>query len=282
MPDSSTQRPRRIRSLTELYHLASIPFLVIWTLDRRRLHPAHRMTFWRRLRLVVRLYRNTRRIETGISYKAHVAMAATLLATPPEVDGVVVECGSWKGGTSANLSLICAAAGRRLVIYDSFQGLPAAEEGDRHARPEAQGLFAGDLETVRRNIERHGDLSRCELRPGWFADTLPYHTEPIVLVYLDVDFQSSLHDCIVNLWPHLTERGHVFVDEYVLLDYCGLFWSESFWEQHFGVRPPGLMGSGTGVGLGQYYLGPFDWTVDPTSVAYTRKDFSGWWGYERR
>lgn len=192
MPDLSPSRPRRVRSLTELYHLASIPFLAIWILDPRRLHPSYGMTLWRRLRLVVRLYRNTRRIETGISYKAHVAMAATLLATPPEVDGVVVECGSWKGGTSANLSLICAAAGRRLVVYDSFRGLPAAEEGDRHARPEAEGMFAGDMATVRRNVGRYGDVARCEFRAGWFADTLP------------------------------------------------------------------------------------------PSVAYTRKDFSGWWGYERR
>lgn len=265
--------------MRELHHLVSIPLLAVWTLHPRTLHPSYRMTLWRRLRLVARLYRTTRRVPTGISYKAHVAMAAKLLSTPPDVDGVVVECGSWQGGTTTNLSIICAAADRRLVVYDSFQGLPAAEPGDRHARPEAEGLFCGDLDTVRSNVERFGDLSRCEFRKGWFIDTLPHHREPIVLAYLDVDFQSSLHDCIVNLWPHLTAKGHVFVDEYVLLDYCGLFWSESFWEQQFGLRPPGLMGSGTGVGVGQYYLGPFDWSVDPTSVAYTRKDFSGWWGY---
>jgi O-methyltransferase len=281
VPDIAKRRPRRVRSVAEVLHVMSIPLLALVTLDRRTLHPAYGMTLWRRLRLVIRLYRNTRVIETGISYKAHVAMAAKLLSTPPDVGGVVVECGSWKGGTTANLSLICRAAHRQLVVYDSFQGLPPAEPGDRHAKPEAQGMFCGDLDTVRRNVERYGDISRCEFRKGWFVDTLPHHTEPIVLTYLDVDFQSSLHDCVVHLWPHLAPRGHLFIDEYVLLDYCGLFWSESFWERHFGTRPPGLMGSGTGVGLGQYYLGPFDWTVDPTSVAYTRKDFSGWWGYER-
>lgn len=276
-----TSGRRRIRSVADILDLAAIPLLATLTLDPRSLHPAYRMTLWRRLRLVVRLYRNTRAIQTGISYRAHVAMAAKLLSTPPDVDGVVVECGAWKGGTTANLSLVCRAAGRRLVVYDSFQGLPAAEPGDRHARPEAAGMFCGDLHTVRSNVARRGDIDRCEFREGWFADTLGDHTEPIVMMYLDVDFQSSLHDCIVDLWPHLTKKGHVFVDEYVLLDYCGLFWSESFWDRHFGLRPPGLMGSGTGVGVGQFFLGPFDWKVDPTSVAYTRKDFSGWWGYER-
>jgi hypothetical protein len=48
------------------------------------------------------------------------------------------------------------------------------------------------------------------------------------------------------------------------------------------------MGSGTGVGVGQYYLGPWPEMVngppipqEPTSVAYTRKDFSGYWGFDR-
>ena len=109
---------------------------------------------------------------------------------------------------------------------------------------------------------------------------------PIVLAFLDVDYQASLDDCIRNLWPHLTDRGYVFIDEYVLTDYCALFWSERYWRTHFDATPPGLIGAGSGVGVGQYYLGPFEewnWGTEvpqsPTSVAYTRKDFSGYWGY---
>lgn len=207
-------------------------------------------------------------------------MAAKLLSMDPKTPGVVVECGCWLGGTSTNLSLICELVGRRLFVYDSFQGLPPAPAGDRHAKPDSEGWFRGDIEIVRANISRHGRAEICRLVPGWFADTLPHHREPIALMFLDVDYQSSLHDCIVNLWPHLDDRGYVFVDEFALLDYCGLFWSESFWKKHFDATPPGLMGSGTGVGVGQYFLGPFDWRTDPTSVAYTRKDFSGFWGYD--
>lgn len=264
----------------DLYNVWSIPFVAKYTLNPRYLHPHYRMSWRRRLSLVYRLWRTTRHVETGISYKAHAAMAAKLLQMPPSEPGIVVECGSWKGGTSTNLSLICEVAGRQLVVYDSFEGLPAPEPGDRHARPESEGLLCGDLETVRGNIERYGRIDRCEFRKGWFADTLPSHTEPIALMFLDVDYQRSLHDCVTNLWPHLGDNGYCFIDEFVLLDYCGLFWSELFWSKYFGTTPPGLMGSGTGVGVGQYYLGPFDWQVNPTSVAYTRKDFSGFWGFE--
>lgn len=271
---------RRLISSTEWYHAASIPFLASFALDQRYVHPSYRMSWWRRFRLVARLWRNTRRVPTGVSYKAHVAMAAKLFAIPPETEGVVVECGCWQGGTSVNLSILARLAGRKLVVYDSFQGLPAPTPGDRHAKPESEGFFRGEIETVRAHIEKYGAPEVVELRPGWFADSLPHHTEPIALMFLDVDYQASLHDCVVNLWPHLNAKGYVFLDEFVLLDYCGLFWSESFWQRHFGTTPPGLMGSGTGVGVGQYFLGPFDWKVDPTSVAYTRKDFSGYWGFD--
>jgi hypothetical protein len=209
-------------------------------------------------------------------------MAAKLLEVPPEVDGVVVECGSWLGGSTANLSLACDAVGRRLIVYDSFEGLPAPEPGDIYAKPETTGLLRGDLEVVKDNVRRYGAIERCTFRKGWFSDTLPRHEEAIVLCFLDVDHQASLHDCILNLWPRLTDRGYVFIDEYVLSDYCALFWSERWWRTYFDAAPPGLLGSGTGVGVGQYYLGPFEeWQAhhDPTSVAYTRKDFSGYWGY---
>jgi hypothetical protein len=65
-------------------------------------------------------------------------------------------------------------------------------------------------------------------------------------------------------------------------DYCALFWSERWWRTHFRAKPPGLIGSGSGVGTGSYYLGPWQELnpfQSPTSIAYTRKDFSGYWSY---
>jgi len=258
---------------------ATVVFVLLFN---PRIHPAYNLTWRRRIILAYKMWRNTRKITTGTSYKAHLAMASKLFEIPPEVEGVVVECGCWYGGSTANLSLACQAAGRRLIVYDSFEGLPAPEGEDLYAKPEATGMLAVDLERVKRNVERYGAIECCEFRKGWFKDTLPNHKEPIVLMFLDVDWQASLDDCITNLWPHLVDKGYVFIDEFVLTDYCALFWSEEYWRRRFGRTPPGLIGSGSGVGLGGYYLGPFDewnWSHDPTSVAYTRKDFSGYWNY---
>ena len=247
----------------------------------RRIHPSYGLNWRNKVRLARRMLRTTRRVHTATSYKAHLVMAAKLLEIPPHVDGVVVECGCFLGGSTANLSLACEAVGRELIAYDSFEGLPAPEEGDKYARAEA-GFLRGDLEVVRENVRRFGAIDRCTFRKGWFSDTMPGHSEPVVLLFLDVDYQASLDDCIRNLWPHLTETGYLFTDEYVLLDYCALFWSERYWRTHFDTTPPGLIGTGSGVGVGQYYLGPVEeWAAPqaPASIAYTRKDFSGHWEY---
>jgi O-methyltransferase len=260
---------------------ATVLFLLI---HNPRIHPAYGLTWRLRFKLARRMWRTTRGVTTGTSYKAHLAMAAKLLEIPPDVKGSVVECGCWYGGSTANLSLVCDIVGRELIVYDSFEGLPPPEGNDLYAKDEATGMLKADLELVKDNVRRFGAIDRCRFRKGWFKDTLPDHTEPVVLAFLDVDWQASLDDCVTYLWPHLTEQGYVFIDEFVLTDYCALFWSESWWQERFGTTPPGLIGSGSGVGLGGYYLGPFDewnWSQDPTSVAYTRKDFSGHWSFRR-
>jgi O-methyltransferase len=269
-----------------LWELVTFPSTMFYLLFDPRIHPAYRLTWPRKIRLAYRMWRTTREVFTGTSYKAHLAMAVKLLEIPPEVEGAVVECGCYLGGSTANLSLACDAVGRELIVYDSFEGLPPPTANDKYAKDEATGFLRAELDAVRENVRRFGAVERCSFRKGWFSDTLSQHTEPVVLAFLDVDYQASLDDCIRNLWPHLTDRGYVFIDEYVLTDYCALFWSERYWKTHFDTTPPGLIGAGSGVGVGQYYLGPFEewnWAAEvahsPTSIAYTRKDFSGYWAY---
>ena len=268
--------------LARAWATVSWPATVLFLLYNPRQHPGYDFGWRRKLRLAHRMWRTTRGVTTGTSYKAHLAMAAKLVEIPPEVEGVVVECGCWHGGSTANLSLACDVVGRRLIAYDSFEGLPPPEPGDRYAKREATGLLRADLEEVTKTVQRFGVLERCEFRKGWFRDTLPHHEEPIVLAFLDVDWQASLDDCVTHLWPHLVDKGYVFIDEFVLPDYCALFWSERYWQTRFDRTPPGLIGSGSGVGTGGYFMGPFEewnWIQDPTSIAYTRKDFSGHWAF---
>ncbi len=286
-----TNRVRRRRrpaiggAIARLHRLVDFPFTALYLLHDRAIHPAYGMTWRRKIRLALRMFRNVRRVETLTSYKAHLAMAVKLLRIPPDEPGVVVECGCYLGGSTANLSLACEIAGRELVVYDSFEGLPRPDPADARGDEYPEGSYRASLEETRENVRRLGDLGRCRFVKGTFDRTLPEHSEPIVLCFVDVDHERSLRDCVLSLWPHLTERGYMFVDEYVYLGYCALFFSEAWWSENFDRDPPGLLGAGSGIGVGEFYLGPWEEQADaplqrPHSIAYTRKDFSGRWTFE--
>jgi len=268
----------------------SLPLVIFFILSDRAIHPAYGMTWYRKFRLGWRLFRINRAMCNGTSWRAVLVMASKILQFPPEHKGVVVECGCWRGGATAMLSVVCDIADRQMIVYDSFQGMPEAYPGDEMADPAATGFLKGPLECVRANVRKYGVLERCTFVKGWFENTLPHHKEDILLAYLDVDYQKSLHDCVTNLWPWLVDEGYVFVDEFLILSYCGLFWSERWWRTYFDREPPGLHGSGTGIGVGQFWVGPYQRHKKigrstervyqrAHSTAYTRKDFSGYWGF---
>lgn len=270
--------------LMKLHFVLSVPTSILLILGSRRIHPSYRMTTFARLALGLRMFMNTRRIRTGTSYKTHLAMALKLLETPPDVPGDVVECGTWKGGSATNLSLVCRIVGRNLRIYDSFEGLPEGRPGDREATHYQAGDYRGTLDEVRANITRHGAIECCTFIQGWFDRTLPGVEGPLLLVFLDVDLEDSLVTCVRHLWPALVDRGYLFLDEVAVTDYCALFYSERFWQRYFGRTPPGLIGAGVGLALGDFYIGPYDEREDHpgqfvNAGAWTRKDMSGVWTY---
>jgi O-methyltransferase len=210
-----------------------------------------------KLRLVYRFARNVRGLETLSSIKEHMELARAIFAVPPEVEGDVVECGCYVGGSSANISLACRLAGRRLVICDSFEGLPEPDEHDRthvylhHGTTDEyyEGRFAATIDTVRANIARWGEIEVCDLVPGFFQDTLPQLNRKVVLAFLDVDLIDSLKPCLMGLWPHLAEGCRIYVHEAGSLALVALFFDAAWWREQLEEDPPGFVGAGTGLPL---------------------------------
>jgi O-methyltransferase len=261
-----------------------MPFSIMAILRSRRIHPAYKMNWWKKLRLGFRFFLNGIRIQTGTTYKTHLAMALKLFEMAPEVKGDVIECGTWKGGSAANLSLACRIVGRKIRIFDSFEGLPAGDDLDREAKLYKKGDYAGSLDEVRSNIEKHGALECCEFVRGWFKDTLPELRSPVVLAFLDVDLEASLDTCVRCIYPNLTPQGFIFIDEVTGTDYCALFYSERWWKENFDRTPPGLIGAGVGLALGEFYIGPLSEMDDhpmqhSNAGAYMYKGMSGYWSY---
>ncbi len=272
--------------IKKFYFRNTVFISVFFILFQKKIHLAYKMNFFKKFALGYRMYRNTRKVITGTSYKAHLVMALKILQTPPDIQGDIVECGTYKGGSAVNLSIVCKITGRKLRIYDSFEGLPEAHPDDREANPTAKGAFCGLLDEVKSNIKKYGEIDCCEFIKGWYHETLPNIKGPILLAFFDVDFEASLDICVRSIWPQLIDTGYVFIDEYFSVNYCSLFFSEKYWKKYFNRTPPGLIGAGCGLPLGDHFIGPWDrstmfpYGLDGSyTVAYTRKDFSGYWTF---
>lgn len=243
------------------YQILTGPIAIIFLTHSRKVRPVYGMTWPRRIALGFRFWRNHSRVKTGTSWRAHLVMAMKLLEISPRVPGAVVECGCWKGGSTVNLSLICQITGRTLKVYDSFEGLPPPTKGDVIAERAFKdgfvpGAFSGSLQEVTDNVKKYGAIDVCEFHQGWYENTLPHHEGDIVMMFLDVDFYASLHDCLLNLWSSVVDGGYVFLDEYLNIPYCAVFYSEKYWQKYFSSAPPGLIGTGTGVQVGMIYTDP--------------------------
>lgn len=229
-------------------------------LFRRETGRLHGVGFFEKCGILRRFVGNARRIRGGSHWTEHLLIAAEILAVPPEVEGDVCECGSFQGLSAANLSLVCRLAGRRLVICDSFEGLPEPKEGEglailphRSQHYDFQkGQYRGTLETVRANITRYGAIEVCDFVEGYFEATLPGLDRKLVVVFEDADLPSSVQTCLEHLWGKLADGGVFFCHEPWSQPIVGLFYDRAFWRERFESDPAGFYGSGIGMPLGIY------------------------------
>jgi hypothetical protein len=208
-----------------------------------------------KLDLLVRFARNTQRKEASTTMGEHVALAKAVLSVPRDVPGAVAEFGCYQGMSTATFSLVCALTGRRLIVFDSFEGLPEVQErifdfNGKEVRY-SSGSFAGSLDQVRSNVGRLGDLSVCDFVPGFFCDTLPKRPreERYVLIFEDADLPSSVRDVVKFAWPKLQDGCRFFSQEARDREVIEIFFDQGWWMSNLQERAPGIVGSGIGLPL---------------------------------
>lgn len=175
-----------------------------------------------------------------------------LLEMSDDVEGVIVEAGCFKGGSTAKLSLVASLLGRRLVVFDSFQGLPANDEAHESSVLGysiegwfAEGEFCGTLDEVRNNVEAYGDSSVVDFVPGWFDDTMPSFDQPICGAYVDVDLADSTRSCLKYLYPRLSPGGVLVSQDGDFPLVIEVYENDEFWEREIGSSRPPIHGLGT-------------------------------------
>lgn len=150
------------------------------------------------------------------------------------IDGAVVECGVWRGGTMMAAALTLLAEGdtvRELFLYDTFAGMtePTAADVDGRGRNARRWMSrygrtaAGDsrwcnasLDDVTRNLLSTGyPAERCTFVEGPVEETIP-GTAPdrIAVLRLDTDWYESTAHELEHLFPRVSPGGVLILDDY--------------------------------------------------------------------
>lgn len=210
-------------------------------------YPVH-VSLLARVRLVARFIHITNQVRAYHSQAQMLAVSDAILRRAGQSGLTVVECGCAKGASSAKLSLVARRAGGRLLVFDSFRGMPPNQERheDLLGRPMVfrAGAFRGRLREVQRTVEAYGAPEVVEYRKGWFNETLPLLTETVDVAFLDVDLLESTRTCLVHLVPRLRRGGVIFTQDGHLRAIAELLGDASFWRNEVGIEPPAIPGLG--------------------------------------
>ncbi len=150
------------------------------------------------------------------------------------IQGDFVECGVWRGGSALAIALKLEQMGvtdRNLWLYDTFEGMtaPGALDVDAATGSEADALMrlteVGDgnnvwafatLDEVRKTLSLSAyPVSRFIFVVGDVTTTLASQApERVSLLRLDTDFYDSTKTEMEILYPRVSSRGLVIIDDY--------------------------------------------------------------------
>jgi hypothetical protein len=147
------------------------------------------------------------------------------------IEGDIVECGVWRGGSMMAVALALMARGdtsRQLYLFDTFEGMSAPTAEDRSASGESaeaqlartardQPVWAvAGVADVQANLWSTGyPREHIHFVRGKVEDTIPA-TLPgcIALLRLDTDWYESTRHELQHLYPRLARHGVLIIDDY--------------------------------------------------------------------
>jgi len=136
------------------------------------------------------------------------------------VEGDIVECGVYRGGSAAVLGSAMLRLGderpRNLWLFDSFAGMPAAGEQDGEFSHTLAGTYVGSEQQTRQLLEQAGvPPGRFQIVTGLYADTLPTVEIPrIALLHIDCDFYEPHKLTLQKFYPAVSPGGFVVLNDY--------------------------------------------------------------------
>jgi hypothetical protein len=150
------------------------------------------------------------------------------------IEGDIVECGVWKGGSMLLVARKLARSGdtqRNLFLFDTFEGMSEPTKEDVSAVDksaagvllESSDRTAGDnvwcyspLDEVKANLKQSKyPFERIRFIKGKVEETLPEPSiGPIALLRLDTDWYESTKWELETLYDKLVPGGVLIIDDY--------------------------------------------------------------------
>ena len=126
--------------------------------------------------------------------------------------GELAECGVYMGGTALLICRVIVGRGKRLYLFDSFEGLPAGRPDEQQWFEE--GLFAIDtVDSVKQLLRDFDEFT--EIRQGWIPKTFEgLEDMSYAFAHIDVDLYQSALDCCEHFYPRLVPGGMLLFDDY--------------------------------------------------------------------
>jgi hypothetical protein len=120
---------------------------------------------------------------------------------------------------------------RQYLFFDSFEGLPPAEDIDGYAanvwQANSGSSFyydncAASIEEFNATIRAvSAPADRIEVHKGFFSETFSdIAPPPIAILRLDADWYSSTMECLTKFWSSVLPGGLVLIDDYGTWDGC--------------------------------------------------------------
>lgn len=144
-----------------------------------------------------------------------------------DLPGNFVECGTCRGGSAALLASVIKHYSQRprvLYAFDTFEGMPAPTEIDRHQGTPANltGFGEGTLKApIGEYLDKVCNLLQVKdiVVPvkGLFARTLPQYKSAIgsiALLHADGDWYESTMDIFNTLYDSVISQGFIQIDDY--------------------------------------------------------------------
>lgn len=153
-------------------------------------------------------------------------------ALAENVPGDFVEAGVNSGGHPALMSYVLrtyGGTGRKVHLYDSFQGVPVCGPDDCREWKElmgvnedrTKGIPSGRIVNPRWQVDQNmvtwkADLSSLVYHEGWFQELLPkeQNIPTIALLRIDVDLYDSTVPVLEYLYPKVSSGGYVISDDW--------------------------------------------------------------------